>query len=175
MKNVLFAAAMALFGGAAFAGGLAPANEVVVEVPVVHEMSWTGPYVGLSYERLGEAVSGAEGDAYNAIVGYRHQFDNRFVVGGEAGFGTLTAGNDEGTLQSVEFQVGLAMGNWLPYASIGQTTAYRESDNAIVVQNYGVGVDYAVSDNFFVGATYTKYDVESLDIDSWGVRAGWMF
>ena len=168
MKKTVFALATALVLGstAAYAGGLAePRIEPVVTAPVV-ALNWTGFYAG-------GQVAHAEGDAtlgknsvsgndtlYGIFAGYRHQLNNDLVLGAELDY----KNSDDFDATALKAQVGYAVGNFLPYATVGyaEVKVAGVNDQAPV---YGVGVDYRVNERFTVGAEYLHIEAD----DAFGV------
>jgi len=80
---------------------------------------------------------------YGAFGGYRWQDASGFVLGGEV------AGNyyDDDFGFTAKGQAGWAFGRALPYLSAGYD--FREESATV-----GVGMDYALTDRWFIGASY---------------------
>lgn len=164
------------------AGGLAPSvAEPTVIVPVAPvaqvtrpSVDWSGFYVGLQAGYLDADVKGVGPSTYSlsdgiygAHIGYMHDF-GRFVFGGELRYDDVSdvsanasgrmIGGDEMIAASLRF--GYDMGRVLPYLSIGGgrfTAADNDKSNGVL---YGIGADYALTDNWRIGieATHFKFD-----------------
>jgi opacity protein-like surface antigen len=128
-----------------------------------------------------------EDDGWTAglLAGYRYQFPNRFVLGLQltvplwAEKGTATSFGFPGTTYEVEtnyailgnVQLGYAFGRWLPFVQGGVgfanvtsrvfnfVPAVLEVEQDHTLWTVGAGLDYAVTNNFIVGARYTYVDV----------------
>ncbi len=149
---------------------------------------------GGTYENSGNGFEGG------GAVGYNLAFTNGFVVGIEGAVRTGANLDDGGEFEiyhnttftdpkivyNVTGKVGYAMGSFLPYAKAGwaggtiearqdyhpggtpTTWSDKKFANGFVI---GGGVDYAVTDNFFVGAeyNYTQFGKVSFSgVDSFG-------
>lgn len=186
MKLVSLAIAATLAAGAAHAGGyVAPVVEtapVVVEPVVTADPSdWSGFYAGLQYgQGSGEATLDGLGadsdfDAYGVHGGYLHDF-GQFVAGAELDYNKLDIDEaDKGDLTRLRARAGYDMGRFLPYVTLG--AAHLSADlGAVDVSEtaftYGLGADFKVTEQFTVGAEYTKQDfsdvdnVDGLDVDT---------
>lgn len=126
----------------------------------------------------------ADADSVGGFIGYRHQFGQRLVVGAEANVrktdgvatevGPLTGTYGE-NVKSLELQGGIALGRALVYAGAGIADMDGTSG-----QSLSLGVDYAVTDQVFVGikATKTEFDkVDGFDIseENIALRVGFKF
>lgn len=209
----LSASLLSLAPVAALAGSLdEPAAEApagVASAPSM-QLNWSGAYAGLS---LG-AVSGDidffnpdfardldSGTLAGIYGGYQVQRGN-FVYGGEF---ALSKPNDtpvtgfEGTSEIVDpmadlkGRVGYASGKFLFYGVLGYSFGTYSNvlgdpaaDWDIDGFNYGVGVDYAINDDWLVGAEYLVRDLEGsepggggqtvdVDFDSISIRFSYRF
>lgn len=160
---------------------------------------WTGMYVGGMYSLPDGVVSiGPEDyDANTALpggfVGVNTSIGG-LIVGFEVGthIGDLTGPNDYAAVTGLvdyRVRVGTTFGDALIYAAAGASTATASfgpvEDYAMSGTNYGVGVDYAVTDNAFVGVDYTIRDftddltggdyVDARGLSTISIRAGFTF
>lgn len=198
MKLVFASVAASLVAGSALAGGYtAPVQnpEPIVVAPVVVEdaSDWTGFYAGAQYGK-GSAELSLDGvnddedmDAYGLHGGYLHDF-GKFVLGGELDYNKLDIDNvdDKGDLTRLRARAGYDMGRFMPYVTLGvaklsmDTGTYDISETDVT---YGIGGDFKVTNNFTVGAEYTKQDFSDvddidgldLDTDSVQLRAAYHF
>lgn len=198
MKIVFASVAASLVAGSALAGGYTTpvANpEPLVIAPVVVEdaSDWTGFYAGAQYGK-GSAELSLDGvnddedmDAYGLHGGYLHDF-GKFVLGGELDYNKLDIDNvdDKGDLTRLRARAGYDMGRFMPYVTLGvaklsvDTGTYDISETDVT---YGIGGDFKVTNNFTVGAEYTKQDFNDvddidgldLDTDSVQLRAAYHF
>jgi outer membrane immunogenic protein len=197
-------AATAALAAPAFAGGFAEpiatpvVTPVVVAPPPAMRMSdWRGGYVGI--EGFGTQTTfdadpddtDFDGDLFGIFAGYRFSF-GRFVVGGELAYDTgeidfdiLGATLDQDVTRA-GVQVGFDAGRLLPYLTAGYTNVeFSEGGDSIDFDGSfaGVGVDYAVTNRFTVGAQYLVHDFEDSDgeflgdfqTDALGLRAAYNF
>lgn len=211
LKYALAAVAAVAVSAPAFAGGLAPPTpEPVVVVPVApvaqRSFDWTGFYAGVQVgiadlDAVDTAYTGStgggedtlEGTAYGLHVGYMHDF-GRFVVGGELRYDdasnvTSAGPNVDGdSMISARLKLGYDLGRVLPYVAVGgaQLTStpmpLPSFDNKDTGLLYGVGVDFAVSDRWMVGADITHYEFDDFGGSAWdvsgnsiGLRASFRF
>ncbi len=182
MKRIAVLALGTMIAAPAFAGGpvvvapepivAAPAPIAVVE-PVTGD--WAGPYIGA---QLGYG-SGGDTDGDGAIggvhAGYRWDL-GRTVLGvqGDYNAADLKGSNDEievDKMYSLKGQAGYDLGRTLVYATAGVTKA----DLDFAGQSYsdhgwtaGVGVDYAVNQNWTVGGELATHNFG--DFDDSGVK-----
>jgi outer membrane immunogenic protein len=199
-------AALLMTSGLAAAGGIAdPAPPPAVVAPV--DEPFEGFYAGLSY---GHANGGFDQDpppssfdfesspTYGGFVGYNFQ-NGSMVYGGELrmlhmnelqtfiGAGAPVLGAEIESVTDLRGRVGYAMGDFMIYGAAGLswtsdffTLGASPSLNG---HNLGLGVEYNVTDNLFVGADYTtrQMDGESggvdfdADLNTFTVRAGFRF
>ncbi len=184
MKTTMFAAAaLAVLAAPTFAGGpIAVAEEpapVAPVAPVAQLADWTGPYIGVAFGGTsGDAETGGlsfdydNGTAASILAGYNFQNGN-FVYGGELAYSSVSDmvlapvvnGGDD-TLDSMvdlRGRLGYATGNALFYGALGYAwadTTINGTDSASADgMSLGVGVDYLVNDQFFLGLDYTSRDL----------------
>jgi opacity protein-like surface antigen len=190
---------LASAGIPAVAGGIAPvvaepAPVVVAPAPIVTD--WSGIYGGLSYSKaMGDIDFGdgstdfEDGSAPGAFVGYNFQ-NGAFVYGAELayqGFNDLKLDGfgGDGVHDGIDLKgrLGYSAGRALPYLALGYSMAKYDDgiDDDIDLDgvSYGLGLDYLVTDNIFVGAEYLKRDMSSDDPDvsasTLGLRVGYKF
>ncbi len=180
-----------LLPAGAFAGGLTtPAEEpeVVAVVTAIPTADWTGFYGGAA---LGFADIGSSGDVLNGdgflggvLAGYRLDW-GQWVGGIEADYdwsGIDLGDNDLGSLDAVgriKLQVGYDAGRTLIYGTGGW--AYGDATVANAGRTdwgwlAGVGVDYAVTDQWLVGGEvlyheFDDFDDSGIDIDATTIKA----
>ena len=186
----------------AFAGGpgpviVQPAPVIVApSIPAPRIIDWSGIYGGLSYSgtrgRLKDPAKVStdfnKGSAPGAFVGYNFQ-NGGLVYGGELayfGFSSSDLKGDSTTkvknALDAKARLGYAFGRALVFGTVGYSTAHidlagnSQSFNGV---SYGVGADYLVTDNIFLGAEYTKRNLSknSYDADpsTFGIRVGYKF
>lgn len=196
MKNVVFSFGLvaSMITGTAFAGGpVIVAADPVIAAPVIVTApngDWTGFYAGLGYGRhdaelsLGAASVSADDTALGAFAGYNHDF-GQYVVGGELSFDRASEGGVDVDLWRLKGRLGYDAGNWMPYATLGLARAEASDATGSLKESgmtYGIGVDFAVTPNFILGAELGRSsfsDVQGtnadLDIDSLQIRASYKF
>ncbi|MBW6506404.1 MAG: porin family protein [Rhodobacteraceae bacterium] len=128
---------------------------------------WTGAYVGGAYgvSRGDYAVNPAEGhfDGSNGqlFAGYNYQFGGLTVGGelatflGDVSVSPSIYSHRLDNLTDLKLRFGTTFGSALVYALAGYSFGTSNSGGAdfdFHGVNYGIGVDYAVSGNFFLGA-----------------------
>lgn len=177
LRVLLASSALALTTSAAFAeGGHVPQPQPPVYVPPA-VTDWSGAYIGLAYAHATgdweETVGGVvipfdwnDGTAYGGFAGYNWQ-NGSMVYGAEVGFWSvndmyLLNGGTDDTLNSiidVRARLGYAAGNALIYGAAGlswiDNTINGTDENTLTGFNAGLGVDYQLTENFFLGADYT--------------------
>ncbi|MDO5643217.1 MAG: outer membrane beta-barrel protein, partial [Paracoccus sp. (in: a-proteobacteria)] len=157
-KLMISAAALAVSGSAALAGGyVAPVETVpvVIDTPVVvPALSWSGFYAGAQAGRFSGDLSqdgvdsSFSGNGYGLHAGYLHDM-GRFVLGGELAYdrmSSLSIGdtdleNDANRL-SARAIAGYDMGRVMPYATLGLARLSLDEGNGSVNSNghlYGIG------------------------------------
>eukprot|EP01013_Petalomonas_cantuscygni_P003189 TRINITY_DN13343_c0_g1_i1.p1 TRINITY_DN13343_c0_g1~~TRINITY_DN13343_c0_g1_i1.p1 ORF type:complete len:202 (+),score=45.34 TRINITY_DN13343_c0_g1_i1:51-656(+) len=199
-KMYLSTALAALAAGPVFAGGLAePAPApVIAPAPVVMAPSadWTGGYVGASIGTYDARVtdgdieeSVADGTLYGVHAGYNFDMGT-VVVGGELDYDMGTFESEESddeadfNILRLKGRVGYDAGSFLPYLTAGVARLNidedgGESEDGVV---YGIGADFAVTDNILIGAellrhTFEVEEAEDVDfeIDTMSLRASFKF
>ena len=198
-------------GTAAFAGGMtepetSPAPTPPAPAPAA--MDWTGGYVGLSFGGVtgdidfnpAPARAMDDGTAAALYGGYMVQRGN-LVFGGELALNSVNdtavtgfVGTSEVTdMTDLKGRLGYASGSFLVYGILGYSFGtYNDLIGTpgnkwdIDGLNYGVGVDYALTNNWILGAEYLLRDVDGdnpagggqtvdIDYDSFSIRATYKF
>lgn len=159
-----------LVAAPAFAGGIAEPDQppIMIDPPE----TWTGFYFGAVALYGHGTPTGADeisGGHAGAFIGYRADLGD-IVIGFEA---ELTNGAIEAPGQptremsrlfNVGFEIGYDAGDFLPYATVG--AAHARFEEPVILPNfdatglgffYGIGVDYAVNDDFTVGAELLQH------------------
>jgi len=168
----------------AFAGGMAepmaePMLAPVMMAPV--SADWTGAYVGgqLGYGDVSTNVAGVDGNGAIGGVhaGYRYDF-GQFVAGVELAYNAANIDlNPTSKLDSVtqlKLMGGYDLGSTLVYGTAGVAHAkanlagVNHSDNGLLV---GLGMDYAISDQWTVGAEFAHHRFNNFDGAGMDVRA----
>jgi opacity protein-like surface antigen len=203
-------AAPALAGGIAEP---APAPAVVPTAPVAAPgMDWTGPYGGIQLE-YGDTGLGVDADIVDSIfededtsgdgflggvfAGYRYDFGD-YVVGVEldhlASDIDLEVDTTDGTadgsfdrLTRLGVEAGFDAGRALFYGTVGAANASVEVGGDDSTSNgyfYGIGMDYAVTEQITVGAELLQHEFDDFDFDgasadvdatTFGVNAAFRF
>ncbi len=178
--------------GLAFAGGPAqpitePYVAPVAAVPVVYGPDWTGFYGGAAIGYGDVNASGAALDGDGAIggvfAGYRRSFGN--LVGGlelDYDASDIDLGAKVGKLDNVvriKGQLGTTFNRAFLYGTVG--AAYADASVGAVSLNdwgyaVGVGMDYALTDQWAVGAealyhNFNDFDNSGVDLDVTTVKA----
>tara|TARA_R110001583_G_scaffold188237_1_gene350231 strand:+ start:144192 stop:144890 length:699 start_codon:yes stop_codon:yes gene_type:complete len=171
--SVLVLASMAL-SAPAFAGGMtAPTPEPTVYTPapvVPVGADWTGAYAGgtLGYGWGNDALDNADDMTYGLFGGYDYDF-GQFVLGGELEY--LKSELEDGTtklddMTRLKLRAGYDLGSTLVYGVVGAAYANADiggtsySDTGVT---YGIGVDYAVTDNVNAGVELLQNDFNEFD------------
>lgn len=178
MKRIaVLALGTAVLTAPAFAGGpVVPVEEPVVAAPAPVAVvpvtgDWNGGYLGA---QLGYADGGdVDGDGALGGIhgGYRWDL-GRTVLGAELAYNSADVSNDAediklDNLATLKGQVGYDLGRTLVYASAG--VAYGQGDFAgnTDADDYGytlgLGVDYAVNQNWTVGGEVSTYAFDDFD------------
>lgn len=179
---VLTASAIAMTSGAALAeGGQAPQPLPPVTV-AAEPYDWSGLYVGLGYSmNAGDldfinptlARPMDDGTGASIFAGYLIQNGN-LVYGGEVAYYMLNEQTFTGFAANVanfdpvidvSLRLGYAFDRTLVFGQVGysMSTVSEPSSNLEYDQtglNYGLGVDYAVTDQFSIGVLYTNRNME---------------
>jgi outer membrane immunogenic protein len=179
MKFTVLTAAT-LLSAPAFAGGLgdvAPEPQVAAyDAPVQANTGgdWSGAYVGaqVGYGDLKSNGAGLDGDGAIGGVhaGYRYDF-GQFVAGAELDYDTANVdlGAGVGELDNVarlKLKGGYDLGRTLVYGTIGAAYAEASVGGTTLKDNGyfgGIGVDYAISDQFSVGGEYLAHKFNDFD------------
>ena len=172
MKQTLISASIvAMLSSGAIAGNidLAIADPVIATPPTSTVTDWSSGYCSLSYSSGGGTISYSSSSTYDyvddtAIGGFcgNNWQRSNIVYGGELNVtgGSLGLDNivDElGTRIELRARVGYAMGEALVYGFLGYgTSEITRGGNVpgeydVAGGTYGLGVDYMVTDNIFVG------------------------
>lgn len=209
-RLALAAGAVTLAAMPAFAGGMAepaPAPAVVPAAPApMPSADWTGAYGGIQLEYgdlgIGEDANiiggiteneDTSGDGFlgGIFAGYRYDFGN-YVVGAEidhlASDIDIEVDGVEGSLDRITrlgVEAGYDAGPALIYGTIGAANASVSIDNEDSNSNglfYGIGMDYAVTSQWTVGAELLQHefdDFENIDTDvdatTFGINAAFRF
>lgn len=167
----------------------APAAPVVVATPAP-SADWSGPYVGgqLGYGNLslddgvaGDVLGIEEEDESGALYGLHagYMFDfGAIVAGAEVDFdgtsidvlgdGGDTELADIGSVRRAKLRLGYDAGQFLPYVTAGLAQVALNSDIDALDDTfdgnfYGLGVSYALSDRFMVGAEALRHSFDDFD------------
>ncbi|WP_431299926.1 outer membrane protein [Tabrizicola sp. BL-A-41-H6] len=185
--SILAAAALAGLAAPSFAGGpIAVAEEPVTvapAAPVAQPVDWSGPYAGLSFgigsgdtQTEGESADYDDGNVASILAGYNFQSGN-LVYGAELGYSSVSdmvlVGDDLGgddtfdSMIDLRGRVGYSAGKALIYGALGYAwgeTTINGSDSASADGvSLGLGVDYLVSDQIFLGLDYTSRNLSGTD------------
>lgn len=202
MKTVLIGAtvAMSLTSGA-YAGSVSsvvaePEVQSVYVAPVAP--SWGGFYAGLSagkasgdhtYNELWDGGQfDLDGNVFGAFVGYKYDMQP-FVLGVElaAVKGPIEETDDADYkfdhVIDLKASAGYSFGKLLVSGIVGYSTAKWDeggtSSSTADGMSYGLGADYLITDNFFVGAEYLKRNLDTDDfdgdVDTLQARIGYKF
>lgn len=213
LRTVSAIAVLALAPLAASAGDLsdAPATPTVAPAiaPAPAAMDWSGAYAGLSYGSVSGDIDFTptpnqelnSGTLAGVFAGYQVQ-RGQLVYGGEVAIsqpdGTTLpccVGTSEisDTVFDIKGRVGYAMGDTLLYGVLGYSwgtysNVVGDPNDQWDIDgfNYGIGVDYAITENWLIGAEYLVRDLEGsnpfgggqtvqVDFDSISLRATYKF
>ncbi|WP_071675222.1 outer membrane protein [Nioella nitratireducens] len=209
--HLLATAALIASASPLLADGMTPAPRMPAVqpavVPTMQITDWSGPYAGLTFGMTGGDMSTTppspgndlnDGTAIGGILGYNYQ-NGALVYGGELGLHSFNdtyvvpgVGNDDTIDTAVDLRgrVGYAVGRSLIYGAAGYSWADMSinggADGASLTgPSLGIGVDYMVTDNVFLGLDYTRRFLEgdndlntfSIDsnVDTVSLRAGFRF
>ena len=194
-----------LLAGAAFAEGPTPIPmdpEPLPPAPTV--MNWGGFYAGGTLAYGGGDMSYRNPDfdwtidddvGFGAFAGYNWQRGN-LVFGGEVAvlkYNGVPAGfpaESFGAIVDLKARLGFAAGQALIYGFAGYSISSYDIPVAgnwdLDGMNYGLGVDFAVRDQLFVGVEYimrnldadetsTPGQTQANDLDMLQLRVGWKF
>lgn len=173
IKNILTATALVAVAAPAFAGGLAPsAPEAVVTAPVevaapvvvAAGADWTGFYLGGQVATSIDEDT-AEGETYGLFAGYNKDFGS-IVAGAELGYADASdltvAGEAADEIVTAKAKVGYDLGSFLPYATVG-AAQLKTAAGDDTGYTYGVGVDYALTNAWTIGAEIAQYEFEEFN------------
>jgi outer membrane immunogenic protein len=195
---------------AAKAGNLSePISRSIVPTlaPTSTTTDWSGAYVGLSYgfasgdySFTSAPIRDMDGRSLTQLFGGYQVQRGALVYGGELAFGsaqdTVVTGfttSQVTDMIDLKGRVGYASADFLIYGVLGYTMSEFDDDTTASGQeygiggiNYGIGVDYAISDNFVIGAEYLIRDLSgtslsvqpntaTIDFDTISVRAIYKF
>lgn len=162
------------------------------------QTAWDGFYGGTSFSSSAGGVfenGGPDFESTNssAFVGFNHSFGN-YVVGAEVetflgDVATNSFGFAMEGLVDMKVRGGMAYGSALFYVSAGLSSGkmtdvgFADYDTGANGTNYGIGVDYAVSDSLFIGVNYTiremndgdSYNIDTSSFSTVSIRAGYKF
>jgi predicted porin len=190
IRTTLISASLALLAAPVLAGNTeAPTLEAPVAVAptVSHDASWTGFYAGAQYS-FGDAEVDNNGDddyeAFGIHAGYLHDFGS-FVLGGELDYSQgdveTSAGDVDADIFRLKAIAGYDLGKFLPYVTVGLAD-YDTDAGDDTSEFFGVGVNYAINDDWRVGAEYLVDSVDDfdgtgsdVDLDSFNLRVGYSF
>jgi outer membrane immunogenic protein len=184
MKFISSLVAATILSAPAFAGGMAePALEPMIAPVVMAPVSadWTGGYVGaqLGYGDVSTDVATADGNGAIGGVhaGYRYDF-GQFVAGVELAYNAanidLNLNSKLDSVTQLKLMGGYDLGSTLVYGTVGVAHAKANlasvdhSDNGYLV---GLGMDYAINDQWTVGAELAHHRFNNFDGAGTDVRA----
>jgi opacity protein-like surface antigen len=172
------AATLSLGALPALAGGMAepaPAPVEIMPAPApVASADWTGFYAGAQLEYgdvdLSGGLEGGTGGLAGIFAGYRYDFGN-YVIGGEIDLNAadIDLPGAAGTLDTVGrigLEAGYDAGPALFYGTVGAARALVDAGANTLGGNgyfYGVGVDYALTDQVVLGAEVLRHEFEDFD------------
>tara|TARA_R110000850_G_scaffold162432_5_gene287303 strand:- start:1033 stop:1686 length:654 start_codon:yes stop_codon:yes gene_type:complete len=198
MKTFISCLALTLapFGGGFAYAGAAETPVTSVGSAVVSTVSvtdWSGFYAGVSYGFVQDSMASYQngafggnlfvgGDSFGGFAGYNFQRAN-FVYGAELGYtaGPFAAREGFHTLTTQDYldlklRLGYSMGKVLFYGFAGYSTATFYEDSVAPATtidglNYGVGVDYQITERIFAGVEYVARDLsgefDQTDFPNW--------
>jgi outer membrane immunogenic protein len=163
----------------ALAGGTAEPAPLPVEIPAapapIAGTDWTGFYAGAQIEYGDVDISGAltedgTGGLAGVFAGYRYDFGS-YVIGGEldinaADIDLPAAGGSLDTVSRLGVEAGFDAGPALFYGTVGAARATVDAGADTLAGNgyfYGIGVDYAVTDQVVLGAEVLRHEFEDFD------------
>lgn len=178
--TLITTSAFLAFAGPLHAGGptLIGPDPVPEAMPApASGVDWSGPYAGLSYSRTSGYMDMAgfglfdytDGRATGGFLGYNVQRGN-LVYGGELSFATVSGmvfrdvslGGDDpvDSLLELRGRVGYSLGSALIYGAFGLAkgnyTLNGIDKPTASGTSLGVGMDYKLTDQVFVGLDYTR-------------------
>lgn len=160
----------------AFAGSLAepvitPAPVMVAQVPMVVASDWTGFYIGGGVG-LGNVDVGTDPtidtNDLSVHAGYLYDMGST-AIGGELEYERIdfkdTGDDYDASVLRLKGIVGYDAGAFLPYITVGGAQLSLEDGSGAEDTGYfyGAGAQYAVSDNFRLGAEILQHEFENFD------------
>jgi len=180
MKRAILTSAAALVLGApaAFAGNVEPVvvepAPVVAVTPTYTGGDWTGGYAGVQFGHLDvDGTGAADGDEviYGLHAGYDYDF-GQFVLGGEVDFDTgdldLGGAATVDNVTRIKLKAGYDLGQTMIYATAGAAQVNTSIGDETGPFG-GLGLSYAVSEQFSVGGEVLYHEFD--DIGGTGVGA----
>jgi len=183
MKSIaLSIAAVSMLATTAFAGGVeTPAlTATVIAPPAASSTDWSGLYLGAFastetgfFDYQFNGVSDGSpfdliGNMMGGFAGYNIQRGN-LVFGGEVNYSAGTVALDTvptfeyPSLIDVNARIGYSAGRALVYATVGGSFGDWNNGPVNVFSasgfNYGIGMDYMVTEKIFVGAAYINREM----------------
>jgi outer membrane immunogenic protein len=162
----------------AFAGGTAEPAPLPVQIPAAPapvSADWSGFYAGAQLEYGDVDVSGAlteegTGGLAGIFAGYRYDLGS-YVIGGEidinaADIDLPAAGGSLETVSRIGLEAGFDAGPALFYGTVGAARATVDAGADTLAGNgyfYGIGIDYAVTDQIVLGAELLQHEFEDFD------------
>ena len=156
-----------------FSGAHDSQNDLIIGPPV----DWGGFYIGGAYASVGGTLTYAPGPGpdYNlggglggGFAGYNIQNGN-IIYGAEAAYSVGRISDETAPnfrfvdLFDIKARLGVEVGDAMLYGIAGWTNALWD-ENGIDLDaggvNAGLGIDYLVSDSFFIGAEYIFRDMD---------------
>lgn len=175
IKALAGAAVGAVLSLPAFAGGLSePVAEPAPMAPITQiapSQDWTGGYVGaqLGYGRGKYAGAADNGATYGLRAGYDWDF-GKWVLGAGLDWDKteidMGGGTNIDSIARLKLRAGADLGRALVYATAGG--AHAEADIAGVGMSdngwfAGIGAEYAINDQWTVGAEVLKNQFDNFD------------
>lgn len=169
-RPILLACAVLSLAGAASAGDITqPAPDPVIAAPVTlpspAATDWSGFYLGVQtgYGSYDDPGPSASGPVYGLHAGYQRDLGG-FVAGTELRYDDLSAlagVTDRVTMLTGEVRLGYSLGRVLPYVAIGGAQVRNNTRGTTATgQVFGLGADFAISDQWRIGAEATRADLD---------------
>lgn len=171
LRPIIALAAAIILTGPAFAGDITtpepePVASAALPTPTYRPASdWSGFYLGAQtgYADIDDTGFSTSGPVYGVHAGYLHDFGG-LVAGAELRYDDLSAlrgVSDRVTMLTGEFRLGYDLGRVLPYVAVGgaQVTNHASNDSASGPV-YGLGADFALTDQWRLGAEATHLDLD---------------